>query len=111
MKKVSQRNAPGAMSAIALEVNPVKPRVEGGFFTSETSGISNSFVLGKGAARPLRQPHAELRRPSRLQGRCQGPARGLEAAETGRFHAGPFRKINILVGSEREGGQQCGTGR
>src|SRR5262249_15500818 len=31
MKKVSHRKAPGAISAIALTVSPVKPRVEGGF--------------------------------------------------------------------------------
>src|SRR5262245_24888926 len=31
MKKVSQRNAPGAMSAMAFEVRPVNPSVDGGF--------------------------------------------------------------------------------
>src|ERR1700752_4009977 len=31
MKNVSQRNAPGAISAIAFDVNPVSPRVDGGF--------------------------------------------------------------------------------
>jgi hypothetical protein len=36
MKKVSQRNAPGAISAIALLVSPVSPNV---FFIS-TAGMS-----------------------------------------------------------------------
>src|SRR5262245_55862082 len=31
MKNVSHRNAPGAISAIALTVSPVRPSVEGGF--------------------------------------------------------------------------------
>jgi hypothetical protein len=30
MKKVSQRKAPGAMSAMAFDVRPVKPSVDGG---------------------------------------------------------------------------------
>src|SRR5690242_3511191 len=31
MKKVSHRNAPGAISAMALTVSPVRPSVDGGF--------------------------------------------------------------------------------
>src|SRR5215475_3729382 len=31
MKNVSHRNAPGAISAIALTVSPVRPSVDGGF--------------------------------------------------------------------------------
>src|SRR5689334_13511214 len=31
MKNVSQRNAPGAMSAMAFDVRPVRPSVDGGF--------------------------------------------------------------------------------
>src|SRR5215472_13515184 len=31
MKNVSQRNAPGAISAIAFDVSPVRPSVVGGF--------------------------------------------------------------------------------
>jgi hypothetical protein len=42
MKNVSQRNAPGAMSAIAFDVRPVKPRVEGGF-AGVSAAIGDSF--------------------------------------------------------------------
>src|SRR6185369_12984524 len=43
MKKVSQRNAPGAISAIALTVNPVRPSVEGGFGAAVAGDIRYSF--------------------------------------------------------------------
>src|SRR5438132_3250569 len=43
MKKVSHRNAPGAISAIALTVNPVRPRVDGGFTAGDSGDIRPSF--------------------------------------------------------------------
>ena len=45
MKKVSQRKAPGAISAIALTVNPVRPSVEGGFGAVVAGDIRHSFVF------------------------------------------------------------------
>src|SRR5262245_61253491 len=39
MKKVSHRKAPGAISAIALTVNPVNPRVDGGFGAADCGAI------------------------------------------------------------------------
>src|ERR1700694_1802682 len=43
MKNVSQRNAPGAINAMALTVKPVKPKVVGGFGVS--GDIRHSFSL------------------------------------------------------------------
>jgi hypothetical protein len=42
MKNVSHKNAPGAMRAIAFEVRPVSPSVEGGF-ADDSAAIGCSF--------------------------------------------------------------------
>jgi len=47
IKKVSQRKAPGAMRAIALLVNPVRPRVDficGGFCSGMSNLLDMDFV-------------------------------------------------------------------
>src|ERR1700736_3290568 len=45
MKNVSQRNAPGAIKAMALTVKPVKPKVVGGFKVGVSGDIRYSFSL------------------------------------------------------------------
>src|SRR5262245_24895108 len=47
MKNVSQRNAPGAISAIAFTVNPVRPSVDGGFGAGEAGDIRDSFLIAR----------------------------------------------------------------
>jgi hypothetical protein len=63
MKKVSQRNAPGAISAIAFTVNPVRPNVDGGFgvagsgdmqvsfFAAHTARVMGEFEIGNKRSR------------------------------------------------------------
>ena len=50
MKKVSHRNAPGAISAIALTVNPVRPSVDGGFGAGVAGDIRLSFLIARSRA-------------------------------------------------------------
>src|SRR5215475_12077560 len=47
MKNVSHRNAPGAMSAIALTVKPVRPSVDGGFAAGDAGDIRCSFLVAR----------------------------------------------------------------
>src|SRR5215472_11332490 len=63
--KVSQRNAPGAMSAMAFIVSPVKPNV--GFISADASAIE-FFLLGD-LTEELRagfQSHIEVDRSQNL---------------------------------------------
>src|SRR5439155_12828674 len=46
MKNVSQRNAPGAISAIAFDVSPVRPSVVGGLVGVSAPMKTPSAVLG-----------------------------------------------------------------
>src|SRR6267154_4756870 len=67
MKNVSQRKAPGAMSAIAFIVNPVNPKV-GVIFTSPVFSAMKSplFILYFCAQTPVRS--LPMPRPAMLEG-------------------------------------------
>jgi hypothetical protein len=53
MKKVSHRNAPGAISAIAFTVRPVNPRVDGGFAVVGSDAIQELLLQRRSSARGM----------------------------------------------------------
>src|SRR5690349_4367702 len=74
MKNVSHRNAPGAMSAIAFIVRPVRPRV-GCSFGSLLSAMSDLLLRG---------PLLRLRFRGVQQGRATGSAGWIDRRATKR---------------------------
>src|SRR5690349_11502633 len=88
MKNVNQRNAPGAMSAMAFEVRPVKPSVDGGF-DGVCSGDMQSSLAYSFHSRKLTVDAAPL--PTRHRGGRGGarPGRGVEPAASVFVARGP----------------------
>src|SRR6476659_3770349 len=101
MKKVSQRNAPGAISAMAFEVRPVRPSVVGGFV-----GVSAAMRAPVLVRCTCSSYGSWFEREAEIDGAADDAALGscATSAPAGRRPASPRSTFSRLKSGELAGG-------